>query len=544
MVEAKEAEIQSWIKYHAVEAALREDYNPADVMRLRWVLSFKACGKAKARLVVIGYQDPRLDEGIVKSAPVISRRGRQVFMVAAAHHEWQIHKGDVKAAFLQGDIEGEDKGEGDQKKDVERHLVCDPVPEMAAALGLEHYQLVRLVKSAYGLVDAPRAWWKRLTTDLRRLNWQVCETEPCLLRLYGTNGELIGICCFHVDDVLIAGGGDEYEANLDEVRNLYDWGLWEAGDFIQCGTRVRQTNSKEIFLDQAEYVRGLEPLHVEQRWRDNPDEELDARGTTLVKAKIGELQWFATQCGLTILASLSLAHSFGATPCGRDVLEINKVVRTAHVVAADGIRIPKLQSVSFACWADASWANRRDLSSTCGYVVAAVENQFLKNDASPVAIVSWYSKKCPRMARSSGAAEIQAASEGQEELEYCRLLWAEIHCSEFSVRQSQEHIRSVPGVLLIDAKGIYDALARSESAALAMKDKRSAIEGLALRNSIMETQTGLRWCHSGVNISDAMTKGGNGPLELLRKFVTADSWKIVYDPDFTSFRKLKEQKRV
>eukprot|EP00974_Lingulodinium_polyedra_P133619 11226347-Lingulodinium_polyedra.AAC.1 len=86
---AKDGEVQSWMRYHAVEAAVRANYDPREVMKLRWVLSFKSDGRAKARLVVLGYQDPRLDSGIVKSAPVISRRGRQLFLTAAAHHKWR-----------------------------------------------------------------------------------------------------------------------------------------------------------------------------------------------------------------------------------------------------------------------------------------------------------------------------------------------------------------------------------------------------------------------------------------------------------------------
>ena len=101
---AKGAEVASWLKYLAVEAALRANYDPAEVMRLRWVLSFKADGRAKARLVVVGYQDPRIGSEVKTAAPVISRRGRQLFFVASAHYGFGCCKGDVSGAFLQGDL--------------------------------------------------------------------------------------------------------------------------------------------------------------------------------------------------------------------------------------------------------------------------------------------------------------------------------------------------------------------------------------------------------------------------------------------------------
>ena len=42
-IKAKELELQSWIDR---------------IMRARWVLTWKSSGKAKARLCVLGFQDP------------------------------------------------------------------------------------------------------------------------------------------------------------------------------------------------------------------------------------------------------------------------------------------------------------------------------------------------------------------------------------------------------------------------------------------------------------------------------------------------------
>ena len=51
---AKSAEIQSWLRYEAVTAALRSQYHHLDIMKIRWVLRCKQSGKPKARLVIIG----------------------------------------------------------------------------------------------------------------------------------------------------------------------------------------------------------------------------------------------------------------------------------------------------------------------------------------------------------------------------------------------------------------------------------------------------------------------------------------------------------
>ena len=151
--------------------------------------------------------------------------------------------------------------------------------------------------------------------------------------------------------------------------------------------------------------------------------------------------------------------------------------------------------------------------------------------------------KCPRVARSSSSAETQTATQAQEETEFIRPLWLEIVQGSYDDTTVDQEISKVGGCLIIDAKGVFDAIHRNESAALSMQDKRSAVEGLALREAIGRTRTLLRWCHSEANVADALTMVDNRALELLRKFFQSRVWQIVWDPEFTSSKKLKQQKK-
>ena len=85
---AKTAEVQSWVKYAAVEAASRAGIPQWKLMRMRWVITAKGEGH-NARLVLHGFQDPRL--GLMKTAsPTVSRRGRQIFLAMAAPFRWTV----------------------------------------------------------------------------------------------------------------------------------------------------------------------------------------------------------------------------------------------------------------------------------------------------------------------------------------------------------------------------------------------------------------------------------------------------------------------
>ena len=67
------------------------------------------------------------------------------------------------------------------------------------------------------------------------------------------------------------------------------------------------------------------------------------------------------------------------------------------------------------------------------------------------------------------------------------------------------------------------------------------MEGLALRESLGRTKTQLRWCHSEANVSDGLTKADPRALQLLRKFLASSVWRIIWDPLFTSSKKLRSQ---
>ena len=131
---------------------------------------------------------------------------------------------------------------------------------------------------------------------------------------------------------------------------------------------------------------------------------------------------------------------------------------------------------------------------------------FLEQAESPISVISWHSGKLARVARSSNSAELQAAADAEGQLNYIRLSLKELVRETIPLQRWQEAAAQVPGALVLDSRGVYDALGRSESACLGLKDKRSGLEALSLKRSLVETRCGL-------------------------------AWRLVYDPSFTSARK-------
>ncbi len=108
---AKALEIRGWLAEKVLSALPAGKQVPPDkVMRMRWVLTWKTVDvsedhpsgkKAKARLVVLGFEDPELGE-VETSSPTMTRLTRQLYLQVCAHRRFKVEKADASVAFLQG----------------------------------------------------------------------------------------------------------------------------------------------------------------------------------------------------------------------------------------------------------------------------------------------------------------------------------------------------------------------------------------------------------------------------------------------------------
>ena len=181
-----------------------------------------------------------------------------------------------------------------------------------------------------------------------------------------------------------------------------------------------------------------------------------------------------------------------------------------------------------------------NLFSTGGYVVAATTPNMLKGKRSPLTLVSWCSCRLPRKARSSLAAEAQAMAEADQELVFVRMAWAEFCACPIDLKKPEDAITRVPGAVVTDAKALFDILLKRDlnSAGVGLKDKYSALEILCLLESLEKMQTTVRWVHSDAQIADHMTNPL--PIGTLHTVMNEGGWTLVYDPEFTSAKRLKK----
>lgn len=80
--EAKHREVKAWVDHGRVKKLAKGTLAPEQFMRSRWIRTWKnplpgsSEFRAKARLVILGYEDPGLGH-IETNAPTLSKDGRK-----------------------------------------------------------------------------------------------------------------------------------------------------------------------------------------------------------------------------------------------------------------------------------------------------------------------------------------------------------------------------------------------------------------------------------------------------------------------------------
>ena len=165
----------------AISRALRnltdkeaKELDPATLMRMRWVLTRKQDGMAKARLVVLGFMAHNLIE-VQTTSPTMSKVGRNVFLAITAGMRFHLRSGDVTSAFLQTGTNLEDE-----------NLTVLAPPELAAMFGAApgDTRALRVREAFYGLAHAPRKWWEKCVVTLVGQGWTQLLGDKCLFALF------------------------------------------------------------------------------------------------------------------------------------------------------------------------------------------------------------------------------------------------------------------------------------------------------------------------------------------------------------------------
>lgn len=266
---AKNSEVSSFLRTEAVRRCLsweeeQEARRSGRVLKSRWVLVWKGVPeesreeaikdhhsnsnttynksgtkKAKARIVVLGYQHPDLlSPSLSTTAPVQCQLTRNLSFCVAAQRGWQLESLDMSTAFLQTG-----------KTEESRRIWMHGVDELNEALGASPQEVLRILKNVYGNATAPRGLWEDVDKTLKALGARRLIGDASFWIFTAPNPKprnecdveiLLGYIGGHVDDFQRSGdlSDPRWLKIRGEIDRAYKWGSTKVNRFRYTGLDI------------------------------------------------------------------------------------------------------------------------------------------------------------------------------------------------------------------------------------------------------------------------------------------------------------------
>ena len=506
--------------------------------------------KASSRLVVPGFRDRSNLEGILRrDAPTGSRLSQHfLFCVAAFHTAWNIISADVKAAFLKGD----------PYMDRELYLKntnAATTPDIPLKAG----QLCRVLKGIFGLADAPREWWLRLSRSMAEHGWVRSLVDAAMWCRWKTlpNGSCVleGIVVAHVDDLLFTGSA-EAEKSLMAIGDELGFGSLDRNDFTWCGKRIRRHTDGTIRLSMREYHQNLQEIVIPRHRKSDPDALLDQHEARQLRGVLGSLQW--------LVAQIRFDMCFGVSTLQGESPPTIKTLMRANALVREFKRDPHFElifkpvdyrSAGIVAVSDAALGNvklngsnegavtEKVYSQACYFILLADQN-LLSGKQGSFNIIDARSHRIPRVCRSTYGAETLAAEESMDVGQLCRGFLATIRGFKMDGRNVDPSLYSIQMTAVVDAKDVHDKGNSDTPSYGSMKSMAFSIAWM--RSVLRKPQTCLKWTAT----DNMWIDGGTKDMDLthMRRIMGNGSWAITFNPEFvkqvTKARSSKPMKQI
>ena len=549
---AKVKELQSFFDNNVWAFETSREAQPSRTltsrMLLKWSKHPDRSPRAKARLIVRGFQDPDAWDGTVPtSSPTTTRLSRSVLLSLAATMSWGVWTSDISTAFLQG-------------KPQARKLWVQLPAECLQLLGAGPETRMLLLKPCYGQIDAPRAWYLAAVEKLRAMGLRQHPLDPCCFlicegdlnpdfdfdaispHLLGSLG-VCGMIIMHVDDMLGCGSSDSkcYLDTIAKLKNTFTFREWKTDEghdaLTYCGCDIKPSSNGGHVLDQTAYMKKVKPIAYDKK-RDLT-ESLSESEMTQLRGLLGSLQWPATQSSPHLQGSTSILSGQVTRATLQTVADSNRLLKFAKDNSDVGLcyeHLGSLNQLRVLCFFDAAFATRSDGSSQAGYIILMINKELLQHDGPEGAyhVLDWRSLKTPRVARSSLGAEAQAGGQACDALENVCVYWNHLLDPRRPLKELLEAPCPLEPTMVTDAKALYDSFHR-EGVGSSVVDKRVSLEVRVMKERLLSLGGSLRWMSSERQMADGLTK--ESARTLLAQRLRYGQLKLTWDPHYKAAKK-------
>ena len=482
-----ERELSALRKTGTYKVVDRKDVPPNKrVIPSRWHYKVKTAGDGsvssrKSRGVVLGFLQRWGIDFTHVYAPIASSTTIRLFLAICALLGLHLTSMDVNTAFLYGELSEDER------------IYILPLPGMNIPAG----KVLLLLKSLYGLRNAPRIWHETLKKAFFDFGLSQSSFDPCLFFKIGD-----GIYCLVVvvvDDILVSCNDASYNKRLLVFMqgrfSVKDLGVptYVVGIHIDYNRVNRCIKlSQQLYIDNL--ARKFDPdnsrkVYTPAKERLSADLCSDARGTKTDKpyrALVGSLIYVnltRPDVAVAVAQCAKYMHNpseelYEAALRVLRFLRTTKSLRLVYSFAND--RVPRGQELR--AFTDASWMNDADkMRSRAGYL-----STFCRCP------LSWKTKLPSIQAMSTTEAELVAGTEGAKEVVWLRNLLSEVGFAQDG-----------PTVVYIDNQSTIKIC---NNRVLSAKTKHIQLREFFLRSKVADGTIRIEYIHSNENTADILTK--------------------------------------